>query len=421
MPWSQGEVSFRVEIGLGATGAGSSIWDTAEWETGVWGDTEINWVVVSSDVLAASTSRGRDRWGERVRTSTAQIVFANDTGRYNPESGVPGIGGLTLRPGRRIRFSGNAGAGWIPLFTGVIDALEESYAPGGENIITTMLAYGYAGLLANENPPALGSAVGAGDLTSERVDRVLDAFGWPDETGDRSIQTGIHTMPSTTLARSRLEEIQRAATAEGTVFFFDGDGIPTFKALGWLNTDTRSITTQIYPGRGNAGDPEIIGVRTEWSAQLIRNDVQYTRVGGSMVRVQDYASQALYGAVFSEVVTDLELQTDAQVTTLADRFLAARAYDQLRLRELELHAADGDTAEALLELELGDLVEATVETLHGWDYTVEAHVMGIDYRVTADDWVLRLRLDPDLASTAYWVLEDATLGVLGSTTRLRGY
>lgn len=421
MPWTEGSVSWRVEIGLGA-GGGTSVWDTATFDTtGIWASSVIDWIVVTGDVLAARCSRGRDRWGERMRTGNASIVLANETGRYNPIAGAEAPGDLQLRPGRRVRLSGNAGAGWVPVFTGVIETIDESYTPAGENITTTITAYGYAGLLSADDPKALGSPVGAGDLTSERVDRVLDAYGWPDDTGDRAIQTGVNTMPATSLARTRLEEIQRAAVAEGSAFFFSPDGIPTFKAQGWLNTDTRSITVQLYPGRGNAGDPEIIAARTEWSAQLIRNDVQFTRVGGSAVQVQDTTSQDLYKAVFSEKVTDLELENDSQVLALAERFLAARAYDQLRLRSLELWAPTATVAGDLLELELGDLVEATVETLHGWSYDVLAHVMGLEFSVTADDWVCTLRLDPDLASTQYWVLESATYGVLGETTRLRGY
>jgi hypothetical protein len=268
-----------------------------------------------------------------------------------------------------------------------------------------------------QDPPALGAPVGAGELTSERVSRVLDDADWPEDW--REIQTGEHTMIGTTLARSRLEEIQRAAGAEGSVFFFDGRGYAQFKSLDWLETDARSITEQFFAGRGDPGDPWVIGVGTEWSSQVIFNDVQYARVGGSVIREKDTSSQSLYG-LRSRVQTDLEVETDPQVTTLARRFLAASAYDRLRVQSLELSAPDGVTAQKLLTTKLGDLISCQIETLHGWGYTVVSHVAGIDFTITGSDWGVSLRIDDDLTAR-YWTLDDLEYSVLGETTRLRPY
>jgi hypothetical protein len=385
-------VVWRLELALGVEGGVGGLWDTGQWDTtGVWAGDEPTWVRYDTDLLSANPTMGRDKFEDRMRTATMAVELANDDGKYNPDYGATAPGDLALRPGRLIRLSGNVGLGYVAVFRGVIDDIVEVYGPGGGDINTRMQCVGYAADMALDNPPALGSAVGAGERTDERVARVLDAIDWPDAT--RNLQTGVHTMQATTLARSRLEEIQRAADAEGGAFFFDAEGVATFKAQGWLENDARSTTPQIYPGRGSAGDPSVIGVSTEWTRRTIINDAQYTRVGGTMQRDFDLTSVALYGGFRTARRTDLEVETDAQALTLAEQLVTARAYDRLRVTGLSLSALDLASGRALLELQLGDLVEATVTTLHGWGYTIQAHVMRITHVVVADDWVVELRVD----------------------------
>lgn len=385
-------VVWRLELALGVEGGVGGLWDSGLWDTtGVWAGDEPTWVRYDADLLGANPSHGRDRFEDRMRTATMSIELANDDGKYNPDHGAVGPGDLALRPGRLIRLTGNVGLGFVAVFRGVVDDIKEVYGPGGGDINTRMSCVGYMADMALANPPALGSPVGAGERTDERVERVLDAVDWPADR--RNIQEGVHTLQATTLARSRLEELQRAADNEGGAFFFDAAGVATFKAQGWLENDARSTTPQIYPGRGSSGDPSVIGVSTEWTRRTIINDAQYTRVGGTMQRDFDLTSAALYGGLRSDRRTDLEVETDAQALTLAERIVAARAYDRLRVTGLQLSPLDLASGRALLELQLGDLVEATVNTLHGWGYTVQAHVMRITHVIRADDWVVDLRID----------------------------
>lgn len=385
-------VVWRLEVALGVAGGAGGLWDTGQWDTtGVWGGSEPTWVPVTSELLSANPTAGRDAFEDRMRTSTMSIVLADETGEFNPDYGATPPGDLALRPGRLIRLSGNVGEGYVPVFRGSIDDMTEIYGPGGEDVNMRMSCVGYSADLALNDPPALGAPVGAGEATDDRVARVLDAFGWSEVR--RDLQSGVHTMQATTLARSSLEEIQRAADAEGGAFYFDGAGVATFKAQGWLENDARSTTPQLYPGRGSAGDPSVIGVTTEWTRRTIINDAQYTRVGGTMQRETDLTSKSLYGGLRTARRTDLEVETDAQALTLAERIVEARAYDRLRVTGLSLSALDLASGRGLLELQLGDLVEATVTTLHGWGYTVQAHVMRITHVIVADDWVVELRVD----------------------------
>src|SRR5690606_11582850 len=95
------------------------------------------------------------------------------------------------------------------------------------------------------NPLALETPTGV-QRTDQRVAAALDRLGWPEE--DRDIQVGEHTMQSSFLAQSVLEECQRAAESEGGAFFCGPDGKAVFKARDWLTTDERSTTIQGYLG-----------------------------------------------------------------------------------------------------------------------------------------------------------------------------
>jgi hypothetical protein len=111
-----------------------------------------------------------------------------------------------------------------------------------------------------------------------------------------------------------------------------------------------------------------------------------------MQRATDTASWSRY---FRRTLirTNLENESDTAVLELADRFLAAFAYDRIRIESVELFPSDNGRSILALGTEIGDLVEVTVSTGAGWGYTAEAHVMRISHSLTADDWRVSLRLD----------------------------
>ena len=298
-------------------------------------------------------------------------------------------GSLSLRPGRWLRVSVSAGEGYIPVFTGTIDGMEEDYTQAGDMIVTILQCTGFLGLFAVENPPALETPTGGGDRTDVRVGRILDLIGWFD--AGRDLQIGAHTMLPSTLARSRSEEMQRAAEAEGGSFFFDGNGVATFKALDWLKNDPRSIAVQMQPGSGILSDPLITSVKSDWQAGRVRNDIQLARDGGSSVRVENTTSQTLYGRRSFQRF-DYEAENDDQVLALAEQQLEFRQYDKLSVDEVTLHAETREQAASIVNTLLGDRIRVHVDTNRGWGYTVECWVIGIRYNVSMDDWTATMRL-----------------------------
>src|SRR5690606_4751992 len=82
------------------------------------------------------------------------------------------------------------------------------------------------------NPPALDTPIPTSLLSSERVHAALNRYGFPPSR--RLVQGGAHTMVSSALAQSTLEECQRAADAEGGALFADPDNNVVFRHRDWL-------------------------------------------------------------------------------------------------------------------------------------------------------------------------------------------
>lgn len=395
MTWAGGDATFRVLLsaGLADQPGQPGVWDVAEWDIDVWGSggpTDTYWVDVTPYAIDVQTSRGKERFEELMRTGWFSLLLDNQRGIFNPATEIAQTVDFALRPGRWFRLECfTDSTGWVPLFTGYIDSITDQYSSGGYGVDTRVGGYGFAGVMQLDRLPAVEPAILAGALSSERVNFLLDRMDW--DPVSRNIQTGIATMQATTFPGSNLKEFQNASEAEGGAYFHDAEARPTFKARDWLSTDPRSTELQFRIG-GPGADIDPIGYDVDWSGQRIYNDVQYTREGGSLQRVTNEASISRYYRRTLQR-TELENDNDLQVLELADRTLAALAYDRIRIVSVEAWPRDEESAGLALTAELGDLVEATVTTGAGWAYTAEAHVMGIAHRVTAGDWRVSLRLD----------------------------
>jgi len=393
--WAGGDVQFRVSLSLGLVDGPDSpaLWDDAQWDLNEWssgGVGEAYWYDVTAYALRVETSFGKDRFEEAFRTGRFKLILDNQTGIWNPIAGQSPNFKLSLRPGRWFKVEAYTDiTGWLPMFTGYVDAINDAYTSGGFGIDTIVSGYGFSGVMQMDRLPPLETPLPAGELSSDRVIWLLDRWGWPDDF--RNIQTGTATLAASDIPGSTLDEMQKAAEAEGGGIFFDQAAIPTFKAREWLKLDPRSVNVQYRIG-GPGSDIDPLDYIVDWSAQRIYNDVQLTRRDGIMQRATDTTSWSRYfRRTFKR--TGLENDNDTDVLELADRFLAAFAYDRIRIESVDVWPKDAQRAAIALETRLGDLIEATVSTGAGWGYTAEAHVMRIDHVVTASDWEMTLRLD----------------------------
>lgn len=255
---------------------------------------------------------------------------------------------------------------------------------------------------AGFNPPMLSTPTGV-QLTSARVAAALDRMDWPSAL--RFIETGKHSMQTSHLAQSVLEECSRAAEAEGGAFYCDAAGRAVFRARDWLTTNTRSTVVQAYIGYDTVPDGALSypleKVTTSWELAEVANQVSYARVGGSVYTVGDPTSQTLHG-VRSYSRFDFRNSSDTDVAFLADRHLEIAKDLRLRVRSAQISGVadpgNDDLNRLLYAAEFGDLLAVRMATGHGWDITRDCQVVGIHHNITGGDWAVTFTLDDALTN-----------------------
>lgn len=385
-------VEFQAEVSLGNVGDESSfLYDDASSkydDLAVYSGQEISWTVITTRTMSLNTNRGREKWGASFRTGSGGLTLTDQDGVFNPDHGQVDLGNLVLRPGRWVRFSGRIkGEGaddWKPLFVGRIEQLTEMYANAGHQITSSWQSSDLMAYLNIINPPALQTPIPAGQNTGERVRRVLGDAGFPDDLLVH-IEPGVNTMGQSTLSGSALAECQAAAAAEGGSFYFRRDGLPAFRHQTWLEDGPNESVVQFEAG--SAHPVQITDADTFWGVGNVRNQISMAREGGVAQNINDGPSQSLYG-VRTHRQFDLQCETDAQVFTLAERFLDFWKFDQLNITRLTLVADTEDAARLLMEMEVGWKIRANIELAPGWGYTEDVWVNRIRHTVTADDWTV---------------------------------
>lgn len=404
--WLSGNVDWRIEVDTGLDPTSGGVYDTALYDQDIYGSVDAAWFDISEFVESIDTHSGTERWGQRFQTGSMEVVVRNESGIFSPDSNAVTPWYLPFRPGRRIRAvvipDPDAPDTKVPMFTGTIDSSNDQYDGAGFDLTTQINCVDFMGLLASFNPVA--QVVGTGvQSTDERVIAALDVMDW--SATDRDIQAGDHTMASSFLAQSTLEECQIAADAEGGHFYCSPDGFAVFKSRDWLTTDTRSTVVQYYVGYDDvavaATAANMIDIETSWEVQRIKNHIEFARVGSTMQVVEDTASQSQYGRL-SYPRTDYQNNTDAEVLFLAERHLAAYKDNRLHIDSVTITGNDDpdnlDLNRALWDCQLGDLVSVLVEPDFGWSYERQLNIMGISHHVDANDWVVTWELDDALSN-----------------------
>jgi concanavalin A-like lectin/glucanase superfamily protein len=253
-----------------------------------------------------------------------------------------------------------------------------------------------------------------GDRTGVRIGRVLDAAAWP--TSDREIDTGQTTLISTTGETTALAHAQDVANTEAGAFFITKGGNARFVERHAALKPPYSVSKATFgDGVGEIGYESIVYDQdTE-----IRNEIKVSRVDGVVQVASDATSQTRYRR---RVRSDLGLlhRTDLESRDRA-AFLLGRYKDPVqRISEMVVKPRRNPSTmfPVVLGLELGDRVTVKRRPQNvGAAISQEVIVEGIEHDYDPDDWTVRLRLSPANA-LAYWILDDTTNSVLGSTTRL---
>jgi hypothetical protein len=249
-------------------------------------------------------------------------------------------------------------------------------------------------------------------LTSARVDGVLDSVGWVSPAP--SIDTGQTTILELAASTddNALDIIRSADTTEQGLFFIGPDGVPTFRSRHYrlLNQNTSQAT---FSDDGlNLPYSDII---FSFDNEKLVNDVTVTD-GTNEVQLQDSASIAKYGRR-SQSFTILTADAN-ELSDTALYLLTKLSEPTLRVDTLVLQPrTDVDLWEAVLGLDIGDLVTVQ-KTLEGDSIDADFHIEAISHSVSAaKEWTTTWQLSPATEGT-FWVLGVAGFSELDETTFL---
>jgi len=257
-----------------------------------------------------------------------------------------------------------------------------------------------------------GTAPWASQLTSERINAVLDEVDWP--SGLRDIDTGLSTMgPFLDAGVSALDAILQAVETEDGQLWVDGAGNLVFR-----NRHARSTSTIDDTYSDDGADVKIFD--HEWTRDDLElfTVAQVVDVDGNVTEVTA-ASEPTYGprVISRSTYTESETEPSDYADWLAGRFGVSRTrFERLDARAFPDSA--NDRWAAMLSRDLGDLLNVEVNP-KGGGATIDDDWFVEQIRLTAHAgmYEMTMQLSP-AAGQRMWVLGDSTLSVLGSTTVL---
>jgi hypothetical protein len=217
--------------------------------------------------------------------------------------------------------------------------------------------------------------------------------------------------------KSALQALQEIATTVGGRLYCDNDGVVILEPLSLDYIRTERTTVQAtFSDSGAAGTikyHDIGGI--VFSDEFLFNQVTVTTADGSAFTLDDTTSQTAYGLRTRQVDTSLRNLTDA--TTLANQTLAGYSQPIMRFKDWKV-AAHGQASAYPDLLTLGLAHRVKVEIIPnnvGSRLSQELFVEQITHEFSPGEWHVTLSGSP--ARTG-WTLEDATYGLLESTTIL---
>lgn len=198
-----------------------------------------------------------------------------------------------------------------------------------------------------------GIAPWENDLPGDRIGRVLDETGWPDEL--REIDGGAETLQTAALNTAALEHLQKVAETEFGLLFMSADGKVRF-------VDRAAVLARVpHPATFGdaAGEVGYSTITFDDGDQVIRNRATISRIDGIARSDEDAASVTEFGR-FDYFLDGLLHDTDQYSQDYAELIVAEYKDPRRRVTSLGFAArAAGEEADLahILGVRLGDSVE----------------------------------------------------------------
>ena len=261
-----------------------------------------------------------------------------------------------------------------------------------------------------------GQTAFTGELTSTRLNRVLDNVNWP--IAWRDIETGVQNvnayLPDGNFASRYWQQI---ANAEQGEVFINRDG--HVQMLSRTTTGTVNIKG-FFDDNGTDAPFSDIDVDAN-SIDTIRNNIIVTYTGGQATAT-DSTSVAAYGES-TETLDARLIDNGTDATVIGDTRLARAKDPRTRITMLGVNVRSdvATTVPTVAPLDLGDDVAVSFTPTGVGDPLWRAvTVQGIRHTITGNSWETQLYLSPSAVNTngALLVLDDDTYGKLDDGNKL---
>lgn len=377
------------------------------------------WTDITSYVTSVSTRRGANRITSpvlRYEAGTCTIVLDNSDRRFDPTNldGPYVVAGLTqVTPMRAVRIRATHNGTTYDIFRGFTDEWLISY--DGPNYSTVTLTATDATKVLRTYDRAAVSAVGAGEDSGARVERILDSVSWP--ATDRVIATGDTTLQSTTLAGDAWSELSLVQDTEIGELYIDAAGRVYFRNRLAILEDTRSNTSQATFG-DEPGELRYESLTVNYDDTDLINLARIARAGGAAQTATDSESVTLYLTHVHER-SDLLMQSDGIAADYAGFLVQQTAEPELRFASMTINPRRNDSSEEdalftqVLARQFGDRVTAIRRPPGGGDpIQRDVFIRGVAHEIAPKHWRTTFALQ-SATRFEFLLLGSADLGTLG--------
>jgi len=402
-------INAIINFSTGAGFASPMILDSGVLGVNALADSTSISVDVSDLVDSIRTTRGRTALSDVFQTGTMSLRIIDQNGYFNPMNPSSPYYNL-LNPMRKVTITATWNGTTYPIFAGYITSYDTTTPKDvGEVVYTTIQAVDGFRLFQNAQITAVASAT-AGETTGARIDKILNAVGWP--TGMRDIDTGQTTVQADPgNLRTSLGALQTIESTEYGALYMDGFGNVVFQ--------DRALTSSSVAGTPVVFNDNGTGISYNnalWKLDdsLVFNKTSITRVGGTAQVATNQASIDKY-FLHSYQEQNLLMQTDADALNNALAFNASRAETSIRCDAvtLDLYTANYDAGiTAALNLDFFDPITVTTTQPGSSTLTKTLQVFGVSHDIKPSAWKTTLTtLEPIIDS---FIIGSSQYGVLGT-------
>ncbi|MFI7707601.1 hypothetical protein [Nonomuraea sp. NPDC049480] len=392
---------------------GAAFFDTPSVEPAGTADYELRFVSATAGG-AGSTWDWSATDGPYTEAEDAQSgAFTTVSMAHKSLSGLSsGSGGTLVKPRRPVRVRAIWNSVTYDLFRGYVDAWNIEWNGPNQSTATVPCTDAFK-VFSNFDRRNADSVAAPSELTSARINRILDNAGWPASL--RQIATGDVTLQASTLNSNLMEELLLTNETEVGELYVTGDGKMFFRNRNAINNDARSTTSQATFGDGGGSELPYSDLALSDDDTQFVNRVIITRVGGAEQVAEDAASQEEF-LVSTYTRDDLLFNNDASALNMAQWVLSLSAQPERRFESITIKPErdEDDLFPQTFNRLIGDRITIRRRPPGGGSMIEQDYfIRGIEHQATPGTaWVTRWTLQSTAAGGSFFIIGNATRGRL---------